>query len=113
MDILKRVPVSRRDALWRTVMASGLGAIFKMTEDSAAAQGRRGGGAQTPAAPARGGGGGRGGANVRYGPINKLSAPSDLRITDMRALTVAANFDYPMIRLDTNQGVYGLGEVRI
>ena len=25
---------------------------------------------------------------------------------------VASNYDYPMIRIDTNQGVYGLGEVR-
>jgi L-alanine-DL-glutamate epimerase-like enolase superfamily enzyme len=30
----------------------------------------------------------------------------------MRACTVASNFDYPIIRIDTNQGVYGLGEVR-
>ena len=30
----------------------------------------------------------------------------------MRAVTVAANYDYNIIRLDTNQGVYGLGEVR-
>ena len=44
--------------------------------------------------------------------VNKNSAPSDLKITDMRACTVAANYDYPIIRVDTNQGVYGLGEVR-
>lgn len=44
--------------------------------------------------------------------LNKNSAPSDLQITDMRACTVAANYDYPIIRIDTNQGVYGLGEVR-
>ncbi len=44
--------------------------------------------------------------------FNKLSAPSNLKITDMRACTVAANYDYPIIRIDTNQGVYGLGEVR-
>ena len=42
---------------------------------------------------------------------NKNSAPSGLKITDMRACTVAANYDYPIIRIDTNQGVYGLGEV--
>ncbi len=40
------------------------------------------------------------------------SAPSELRITDMRACRVAANYDYPIIKLYTNQGVYGLGEVR-
>ena len=44
-------------------------------------------------------------------PLNKNSAPSDLKITDMRACTVAANYDYPIIRIDTNQGVYGLSEV--
>src|SRR5512143_2794978 len=44
-------------------------------------------------------------------PVNKNSAPSDLKITDMRACTVAANYDYPIIRIDTNQGIYGLGEV--
>jgi L-alanine-DL-glutamate epimerase-like enolase superfamily enzyme len=44
--------------------------------------------------------------------FNTNSAPSDLKITDMRACTVAANYDYPIIRIDTNQDVYGLGEVR-
>ncbi len=44
--------------------------------------------------------------------VNKNSAPSKLRITDMRAVTIAANYDYPIIRIDTNQGVYGYGEVR-
>jgi hypothetical protein len=43
--------------------------------------------------------------------LNRSPAPSDLKITDMRACTVAANCDYPIIRIDTNQGVYGLGEV--
>ncbi len=44
--------------------------------------------------------------------VNTYSAPSELKITDMRACTVAANYDYPIIRIDTNQDVYGLGEVR-
>jgi L-alanine-DL-glutamate epimerase-like enolase superfamily enzyme len=44
--------------------------------------------------------------------LNRNSAPSQLRITDMRAVLVASNFDYPIIRIDTNQGVYGLGEAR-
>ncbi len=44
--------------------------------------------------------------------INRNSAPSNLKITDIRACTVASNFDYPIIRIDTNQDVYGLGEVR-
>ncbi|GAB5374196.1 MAG: mandelate racemase/muconate lactonizing enzyme family protein [Acuticoccus sp.] len=40
------------------------------------------------------------------------SRPSDIRITDLRVAVVAANYDYPIIRIDTNQGVYGIGEVR-
>ena len=44
--------------------------------------------------------------------INRRSEPTDLRITDMRLAVVAANYDYPILRIDTNQGVYGLGEVR-
>lgn len=44
--------------------------------------------------------------------VNTHSSPSDLEISDMRCAVVASNFDYPIIRLDTNQGVYGIGEVR-
>lgn len=44
--------------------------------------------------------------------IKTGSRPSDLKITDMRIAVVAANYDYPIIRIDTNQGVYGIGEVR-
>src|SRR6185312_14288403 len=44
--------------------------------------------------------------------INRSSEPTALKITDMRLAVVAANYDYPIIRIDTNQGVYGLGEVR-
>src|SRR5436305_1294707 len=44
--------------------------------------------------------------------INRNSQPTDLKITDLRIAVVAANYDYPIIRIDTNQGVYGLGEVR-
>ena len=44
---------------------------------------------------------------------NTNSKPSDLKITDMRALTVrGAPMTCPIIRIDTNQGIYGLGEVR-
>jgi L-alanine-DL-glutamate epimerase-like enolase superfamily enzyme len=48
----------------------------------------------------------------KFSNVNTNSAPSSLKITDMRACTVAANYDYPIIRIDTNQEVYGLGEVR-
>jgi L-alanine-DL-glutamate epimerase-like enolase superfamily enzyme len=44
--------------------------------------------------------------------VNTLSRPSDLKITDIRTATVCSNYDYPIIRIDTNQGIYGIGEVR-
>ena len=44
--------------------------------------------------------------------VKRASSPSDLRITDMRLAVVASIYDYPIIRIDTNQGVYGIGEVR-
>src|SRR5581483_11957466 len=46
--------------------------------------------------------------------INRNSSPSTLKITDMRVATVVkpGPSPCPIIRIDTNQGVYGLGEVR-
>ncbi len=44
--------------------------------------------------------------------VNTNSRPSGLKITDLRTATVASIYDYPIIRVDTNQGVYGIGEVR-
>ena len=45
--------------------------------------------------------------------VNTNSKPSALKITDLRVATVArAPMTCPLIRIDTNQGVYGLGEVR-
>jgi L-alanine-DL-glutamate epimerase-like enolase superfamily enzyme len=45
--------------------------------------------------------------------VNTNSKPSDLKITDMRIATVTkAPMTCPVLRLDTNQGIYGLGEVR-
>uniref|UniRef100_A0A7C4PU20 Mandelate racemase/muconate lactonizing enzyme family protein n=1 Tax=Anaerolinea thermolimosa TaxID=229919 RepID=A0A7C4PU20_9CHLR len=44
--------------------------------------------------------------------VSTYSRPSDLKITDIRTATVCSNYDYPIIRIDTNQGVYGIGEVR-
>ena len=67
---------------WLAALASVPG-LFKVTENKGAAQ-----------------------------TLNRNSAPSDLKITDMRSVLVASNYDYPIIRIDTNQGVYGLGEVR-
>jgi L-alanine-DL-glutamate epimerase-like enolase superfamily enzyme len=54
--------------------------------------------------------------SIDIGPIEDAvrthSRPSQLQITDMRVAVVASNYDYPILRIDTNQGVYGLGEVR-
>ena len=48
--------------------------------------------------------------------VNRFSSPSDLKITDMRYCILQMDPDEgsrnPIIRIDTNQGVYGLGEVR-
>jgi L-alanine-DL-glutamate epimerase-like enolase superfamily enzyme len=45
--------------------------------------------------------------------VNQNSRPSDLKITDLRIATVAkAPMTCPLIRIDTNQGISGLGEVR-
>ena len=46
--------------------------------------------------------------------VNTNSVPSALKITDLRVAVVAkpGPSPCPIIRLDTNQGVYGLGEVR-
>lgn len=44
--------------------------------------------------------------------VSTASAPSRLRITDMRIATVIGHGYYPILRIDTNQGVHGLGEVR-
>lgn len=45
--------------------------------------------------------------------VNTNSRPSELRITDLRIATViGAPMRCPIIRIDTNQGISGLGEVR-
>ena len=45
--------------------------------------------------------------------VNTNSSPSELKITDLRVATlVKAPMTCPIVRIDTNQGVYGLGEVR-
>ncbi|MBI1923190.1 mandelate racemase/muconate lactonizing enzyme family protein, partial [Candidatus Poribacteria bacterium] len=42
--------------------------------------------------------------------VNTYSRPSQLKITDMRL--VKTTVGGPILKLDTNQGIYGLGEVR-
>jgi len=45
--------------------------------------------------------------------INAYSRPYDLKITDIRTATVGwDNWRFPLIRIDTNQGLSGYGEVR-
>lgn len=44
--------------------------------------------------------------------VSRFSGPSDLKITDMRYCVIQNVGRTPIIRIDTNQGIYGLGEVR-
>jgi len=44
--------------------------------------------------------------------VQRSSAPSDLKITDMRVALTNVLGGTAIIRIDTNQGIYGLGEVR-
>ncbi len=44
--------------------------------------------------------------------VSRFSAPSDLKITDMRYCHTNVMGGTAIIRIDTNQGIYGLGEVR-
>ena len=81
---LRKSILTRRSMFRGAAAAAMLGPLFKATEGSVSAQER----------------------------VNRNSSPSTLKITDIRACRVAANYDYPLIRVDTNQGLYGLGEVR-
>ena len=44
--------------------------------------------------------------------VSRASSPSDLKITDMRYAVTTVLGRTAIIRIETNQGVYGLGEVR-
>ncbi len=44
--------------------------------------------------------------------INRFSAPSDLKITDMRVASVGVLGRTPIVRIYTNQGIVGHGDVR-
>ena len=79
---------SRRRLLSNAVACAALGSAFRFLDRPAGAR------------------------PLQAGGVNRNSAPSQLKITDMRAIRIASNYDYPLIRVDTNQGVYGLGEVR-
>ena len=52
-------------------------------------------------------------AEAALATVQTASKPSDLKITDLRALVVGnAPMTCPLIRIDTNQGISGYGEVR-
>jgi len=86
MSSSKTTGISRRSLMRRTAAVTAFGPLFQATRGELSAQARQ------------------------NGP-NRNSSPSDLKITDIRGVTIASNYDYPIIRIDTNQGVYGLGEV--
>ena len=45
--------------------------------------------------------------------VSTASRPSELRITDLRTATVGwDNWHFTLVRIDTNQGLSGYGEVR-
>lgn len=44
--------------------------------------------------------------------VKRSSAPSDLKITDMRVALTGVMGGTAILKIDTNQGIYGLGEVR-
>jgi len=44
--------------------------------------------------------------------VSRSSSPSDLKITDLRYVLTSVMGGTAIIRIDTNQGIYGLGEVR-
>ncbi len=47
--------------------------------------------------------------------VNTHSRPSDLKITDVRIAALQLTdhgWKCPLVRIDTNQGIYGIGEVR-
>ena len=44
--------------------------------------------------------------------VSRSSSPSELKITDMRYALTTVLGGTAIIRIDTNQGIYGLGEVR-
>lgn len=52
-------------------------------------------------------------SGLAINPAESYSRPSELKITDIRGCTVRAGGEnYPIIKIYTNQDVYGLGEVR-
>ena len=53
-----------------------------------------------------------GGCRTGISGCTDLFQAVGLKITDLRLAVVASNYDYPILRIDTNQGVYGIGEVR-
>ncbi len=57
-------------------------------------------------------GGGLSMSGLATNPKDVSSRPSDLKITDIRGVTIASNYDYNIIKIYTNQDITGIGEVR-
>lgn len=51
-------------------------------------------------------------SGLAFNPDDAYSSPSDLRITDIRGCVLATHFPNPIIKIYTNQDVFGIGEVR-
>ncbi len=51
-------------------------------------------------------------AEAAMGRVNRSSEPSALKITDLRVVEMSTNWRRILIRIDTNQGISGYGEVR-
>lgn len=43
---------------------------------------------------------------LAFNPLCVLSRPTNLKITDIRGCTVASNYDYPIIKIYTNQDIF-------
>jgi gluconate/galactonate dehydratase len=39
-----------------------------------------------------------------------MTKPGDLKITDVQVIVMAGNFDWPIVRIETDAGIYGYGE---
>src|SRR5579871_1400424 len=84
MSKRSKAVLTRRSMFRSAAAAAAFGPLFQATQGSVSAQEK----------------------------VNRSSAPSTLKITEMGACRVAANYDYPLIKIYTNQDVCGLGEVR-
>ena len=55
---------------------------------------------------------GRHGVEAVHSRVNTRSQPSDLKITDLRVARIGRRWRRTIVRIDTNQGISGYGEIR-